>query len=331
MDNPLYGLRRRRFNGALLASTLAAVGAPFAQTQPPLRVLCGYPAGGSVDVVSRKLAEKLGARFARTVIVDNRPGAAGRLAVTELKKEAPDGATMVITPASVLTMYPHVYRQLAYDPFVDLAPVATVAATGFALAIGPLVPTSVATLEDFVRWCRAQPAPVTCGNAGAGSMPHFMALLAAKELGAEWTHVPYRGGLLAMQSAAAGEIAVALATESAARPLQQAGKLRVLATSWADASPFFPQAPTFAKAGLKSLTQREWFGAFVPAKTSPAVVQSLADAVRDALGEPDVRETWEKLSLVVESNTPAQLASALRSEHDFWGPLVRGSGFTPES
>jgi tripartite-type tricarboxylate transporter receptor subunit TctC len=304
-----------------------------AQRPETLRILCGYPPGGSVDVVCRKLAEKLAGRVATQVIVENRIGAAGRLAVDELKRAA-DGSAMLITPASVVTMYPHVYRQLAYDPFADLVPVSTVASTAFALAVGSKVPDSVTTVAELVRWCRAAGlagAPAACGNAGAGSMPHFMAILAAREIGVDLLHVPYRGGLPAMQGAAAGEVALAIGTEGSARALQQAGRLRVLATTGERRSSFFPEAPSFRELGFAGLGQREWYGAFMPARSAASNAAAAAEAIRVVAQEVDLREAWARAGLAVETCTPGQLREAMRAEHDFWGLLVKGSGFTPES
>ncbi len=327
---------RRRALRALsvaLSATLSAPALLRAQRPELLRILCGYPPGGSVDVVCRKLAERLAGRVATQIIVENRTGAAGRLAVDELKRAA-DANAMLITPASVVTMYPHVYRQLAYDPFTDLAPVSTVATTAFALAVGPKVPAGVTSVAELVRWCRAASAsgaPATCGNPGAGSMPHFMAILAGREIGVELSHVPYRGGLLAMQAAAASEVALAIGTEGSARPLQEAGRLRVLATTWEQRSPFFPEAPSFRDLGFPELGQREWYGAFMPARSDPAKVAAAAEAIRAVAQEADLRDAWERAGLAVETCAPSQLRAAMRAEHDFWGTLVKRSGFTPES
>ncbi len=313
---------------ALLLPTLVR-----AQRPDTLRILCGYPAGGPVDLVCRKVADRLVGRLAAHVVVENRPGAAGRLAVEELKRTG-DASSLLITPASVLTMYPHVYRQLGYNPFTDLQPVSMVATTAFALAVGPKVPMSVTTIADLVAWCRSASAagvPPACGNAGAGSMPHFMSILAARDLAVDWSHVAYRGGLAAMQAAAAGEVALAFGTEASARALQRAGRLRVLATTGVRRSPFFPLAPSFRELGFAGLDQREWFGAFMSTGSAAAAVTAASDAIRALAQDPGVLETWEKMGLAVETSTPTQLRDALRVEHDFWAPLIKGSGFTPES
>ncbi len=325
-------MQRRKFIHAFLAAGVVAPAALHAQPRTEtLRILHGYSAGGSVDVVCRKLAEKLTGSYARHALVDSKPGAAGRLAIEELKHAHADGSVLLVAPASAFTLYPHVYRQLSYDVFADVTPVSTVASTGFALAVGPKVPPAIDGFEAFRKWCRADPSVAQCGNAGAGSLPHFLALLLARDTGIGFSHVPYRSGSAAMQAAAAGELAAALATEAAARPLQQAGKLRVLATSWPARSPIFPAAPSFSELGLPALAQREWFGAFMPARAPTDVVQAAADALHAALAQTDVQGTWERTGLGVESSTPAQLQTAIRREYDFWAPVVKASGFTPDS
>jgi len=321
---------RRRAALALLAGGLGV--SSWAQPRAEsVRLLCGYPPGGAADILCRKLAEKLSGRLAPTLVVDNKPGAAGRLAAEELKRAPRDGSTMLLTPASVVTMYPHVYRQLAYDPFADFVPVGAVASTGFALAVGSRVPPGVRSVQEFARWCRDEPAAATCGNAGAGSMPHFLATLMARELRIELTHVPYRNGPLAMQAAAAGEIAAALATEGAARALSAGGRVRVLATTWAERSVQFAQVPTFNELGWPALTRHEWFGMFMPARTPAEIVDHAGSLIRTTLDSADIRETWDKASLVIDTSSAAQLRAAMRQEHDFWGHVVKASGFTPEA
>ncbi|MCC7285966.1 MAG: twin-arginine translocation pathway signal protein, partial [Burkholderiaceae bacterium] len=253
------------------------------------------------------------------------------LAVDEVRRATPDGSVVLLTPASVVTMYPHVYRQLAYDPFADLVPVSPVCTSAFALAVGARVPQSVTTVEGFARWCKPNPAAAQCGNAGAGSMPHLMALLLARELKLDLGHIPYRGGQLAMQAAAAGEVTAALATEAAARALDQSGRLRVLATSGRERSPFFPSVPTFAGQGLAALTVSEWFGVLAPARTPTATVESTARVLHAALQDGQVQETWAQAGLLPASSSPAQLAATMRQEHAFWGSLVKATGFTPET
>ena len=326
---------RRRTLGQLSSFALTLnLGLP-ARAQSRLnaaRILCGYPPGGSVDLTARKLAESITGRYAASVLVDNKPGAAGRLAVEELKRAPADGSTLLLTPASILTMYPHTFRSLSYDVFADLVPVSTIATTGFALAVGPKVPASAgSSFEAFVQWCKSEPGNMQIGNAGAGSMPHFLAMMLARELAVEAVHVPYRGGLATMQAVAGGEVAAAIATESSARALQQIGKLRVLATAWPDKSPVFPTARSFAQLGLAGLTQTEWFGIFAPARTPETTVRALSESIGVSMQSSEVAAIWEKLGLVIDTCTPAELQASVRREYQRWGPIVKSSGFTPEA
>ena len=324
---------RRQLLHASTAAALAAA-APCLRAQghaEVIRILCGYPAGGSVDVVARRLAQGLGKALERPTIVENRPGAAGRLAVQALKGAAADGASLLVTPGSVLTMYPHIYRPLGYDVFTDLAPVAMVASTGFCLAVGPAVPASVQTLADFSAWCKLHPDQANCGNAGAGSFPHFMALLMARETGIALQHIPYRSGSAAMLALAGAQVSSAMATEGAALALEQSCKLRVLATTAGRQSDFFPRAPGFASLGYPLLAQREWFALVAPGGMPAPMQEALAEQARGLLADPGVRETWGGLGLAVTTSTPADIRAALRREHDFWGPIIQASGFTPDA
>jgi tripartite-type tricarboxylate transporter receptor subunit TctC len=325
----MKSLNRRQFNSIIVAAPLGLGASHFVNAQPQskiesLRIYCGYAAGNVIDIMSRKVAEKLTGRYASQVVVENKAGAAGRIAVAELKRAATDGSAMLIAPASAMTLYPHVFTKLNYEAFNDFVPVASVASTAFALAVGPKVPTSITNLVSFIAWCKANPREASCANAGIGSLPHFLALLVARESGLDFTHIPYPG--TAMPAAAAGETAAAVAAEAAARPLVEAGKLRVLATTGRERSALYPSAQTFVELGWNSLVIREWFGAFMPARTPSHITNSAASAVRSALQEPDLRETWAKASWGFESMSPEQIRLAMRQEYEFWGPVVKTSG-----
>lgn len=323
---------RRDFLATIGSTLIFAPHVAWGQSRlPTLRVLCGYPAGGGVDIVSRRIAEKLAGRHAAAAIVENRSGAAGRIAMQELKQGASDGSVMLITPASVVTMYPHVFRNPGYDPFADATPVSTVAQTAFAVAVGSRVPASVVDVDGLIAWARTQRNPAQCANAGAGSMPHFIAMLASRAMAFELQHIPFRSGSNAMQAVATGEVDLAIATESAARPLASAGKLRVLATTGAQRSSFFREARTLKDAGYPTLVYEEWFGAFMPPRTPVDIVESISRTIGDAMRDRDVRETWDSLGLHPHSSTPTQLRESIRSEHAFWGKAVADFNFTPEA
>lgn len=323
-------LSRRR----MLASTAAILSAPLIAAAQPrtatVRLLLGFAPGGVLDGVCRKLAERWTTRTGQPAIVENRQGAAGRLAIAELVRASADGSTLLLTPASTLTMYPYVYQRLDYDPLRDLSPVHGVAATCFALAAGPAVPLSVTGVRELAGWARAQGGPLPCGNSGSGGMQHMLATLLAREARLELTHVPFRGGAPSMQAVAAGDVPIAMVTESSARTLHEAGKLRVLATTGVRRTVFSGVA-TFQEQGWPTLSQREWFGAFAPARTPAGILEQQAGVLESILGEPEVRDALERLGVLVDSVAREQLQVAVRQEHGFWGPVIRQSGFTPQA
>ena len=257
--------------------TAAAAGASLAspaavRAQGPLdtlKIIVGYPPGGSADVVTRQLAERLAPAYARSIIVDNRPGAAGRIAIDALKTSPPDGRTLLLTPASTVTVYADIYRQLSYNPTTDLAPVSLAATFVHGLAVGPMVPAEVKTLAQFGEWSKANPAKASCGNPGEGSFPHFLTLVLAKALGAPIQPVPYRGGVPALADMMAGQLAALMLPDGSFLAYTKDNRIRVLATSGETRSPFYPDVPTFAEQGVKEIVVSEWFGLFAPAATPP--------------------------------------------------------------
>jgi tripartite-type tricarboxylate transporter receptor subunit TctC len=323
---------RREFLAATAAST-AMAGWPLmsrAQSLETARILVGFPPGGTVDAVARRVADKLRGTYAKTVLVENKPGAGGRLAVEELKRSAPDGSTLLVTPAAMITLYPHLYTKLAYG-IDDVTPVSTVAQVAFALGVGPAVPDSVKTVKDFLAWAKANPDQAAYGSPGAGSPPHMEGALLSKESGVELRHVPYRGSAPGIQDLLGGQIASFSSPIGDYLPHLKSGKLRVLATSGPTRSRFAPDVPTYTEQGFKVLEQVEWYGLFLPAKASPELAQRLAAAVRQGMGAPDMAEGLAAFGLEPKVSSPAELAKAVKEENAAWGPIVKKVGFTPEA
>lgn len=317
----------------LAAAAAALPWSARAQVPPALdtaRILTGFPAGGTVDAVARRLADKLRGAHARTVLVENKPGAGGRLAVDELRRAAPDGSTLLITPAAMITLYPHLYPKLSYA-IDDVTPVCAATQVVFGLAVGPAVPEAVKTLKDFVAWCKANPTLANYGSPGAGSPPHYVGALLEKETGVAMNHVPYRGTVPGIQDLLGGQLTSFSGPIGDYLPHLKTGKLRVLATSGPKRSRFLPEVPSFTELGLKALEQVEWYGIFLPAKASPDQVKRLADQIRAAMQAPEMAAGLAQFGLEVAVNTPAELARAIREEHTAWGPVVRRVGFSPES
>lgn len=324
---------RRRLltgTGAALAAGFAAPGRLRAQELfDTLKMLLGYPPGGSSDVVARQLAEKLVGLYARTSLVDNRPGAAGRIAIDTLKGSPPDGRTLLLTPASTVTVYKDIYKNLSYNPFTDLQPVSLASTFVHGLAVGPMVPAEVKTLAQFATWAKANPDKASCGNPGEGSFPHFMTLVMAKAIGAPIQPVPYRGGAAALNDMMANQLAALMLPDGSFLPFVKDGKVRVLATSGEKPSPFFPDVPTFADQGVKELVVTEWYGVFAPTGTPAAVVDRASQAIAKVTAMKDIGEAFAKVGVVPKANTPAEMAALIKSEAETWGPIIRATGFKP--
>jgi tripartite-type tricarboxylate transporter receptor subunit TctC len=325
---------RRHFLSTLSAGSLAfAIPAARAQGLPDTaRIYAGFAPGGTVDVTARRIAENLRDVYAKSVVVENRTGAGGQIALQALKTAAPDGLTFVVTPMSMLGIYPHTYKKLSYDPAVDFLPVSQVVRLDFGLAVGTMVPTSVRTLNDFVAWCKANPKESSFGSPASGSVPHFVGELfgRAAHIG-DFKHVPYRGSQPAIIDLIGGQLASVSGPVGEFLQHLPTGKVRVLATSGAARSKFVPDVPTYAEQGFKDIVHEEWFGMFVPARTSPDVVKRLADAVRQALAATDVVEALARMGLEAKSSTPAELTALLKRDSQRWAPLIKTIGFTADS
>lgn len=326
-------LSRRRFvaAAAVAGASIAAPRRAHSQVVGKLtRMIVGFAPGGSSDVTARLLVEQMRG-YASTIIIDNRPGAGGRIAVETAKAGAPDGSVLLLSPASMIVLYPHLYKPLGYDPVQDLIAVTTVCAFPFVLSVGPLVPRDVRTLADFIQWCKANPKLASYGTSGAGSMLHFAGMMLARAANFDFTHVPYKGASPALQDLLGGQVASTVGVLGIALPHIQAGNLRALAMTGATRSSFLPDVPTLTEAGFSGLEITEWQGLFVPAKTPPAVVHALNRSVRDALDTAEVKAGLIKLFFEAGGTSPEQFADIVKADIARWEPIVKASGFTPEN
>jgi len=326
IERPIM-IQRRGFLGGLLGMGFA--GRAGAQVVPRTsRLLVGFPPGGSIDVVARALAEQLKtSAAAATMIVDNRPGAGGRLALEALKAALPDGATVGLTPGDQLTLFPSIYHRLNYDPLRDFAPIGMVCTFPFAFAIGPLVPTEVVTFSGFVAWCRANPKQANLGSPGEGTRPHLMAVALARAAGVELTHLPYKGGVAALQDLLAGQVAGAVTVLSNALPLVHSGRLRVLLVSAPQRSPLLPGTPTAREAGYAAFEGEEWFGLLAPASSPAGVINTWSMSLRDALSDGGVIATLSKQAFQPAPSTPEELADVIRADLLRWQRLIKEMNF----
>ena len=319
---------RRRFLGVATLGLAFPLGLR-AQGLDNARIIVGFPPGGTTDVMARKVADKLRGPYARVVIVENKPGAGGQLGVTALKDSPADGSAMLLTPSSMLTIYPNTYRSLQYK-LGDVTPVSLAMYTHHVLSVGPAVPESVKSMMDFFAWTRANPDKAAYGSPGAGSMPHLIGVLVAKASGADLRHVAYRGSAPGIQDLLGGQIASFLGPVGDVLTHSRNGKVRVLASSGKERDTFLPAVPTMAEQGVP-MGLREWYAFFMPAKTNADTVQRAAAALAQAVKEPDVVEFGKQFGLEVQSSTPRALADLLKADAAEWSGLAKQTGFTADS
>lgn len=321
---------RRDCLRATLATPLLAPATPWAQSPAVARLLIGAPPGGAGDTFLRRVADKMRGGYAPSVIVENKPGAAGQIALMAAKEAAPDGATMLMTPSTFFSVYPHTYARLPYEAQRDFTPVSLMAHTNFALAVGPLVPESVRSLRDFMDWARANPDQATYGSPAAGAIPHLIVAATAKQFNAPLRHVPYRGSVPGLQDMRGGQIAAMSSPIGAVLPHLVPGGARVLAVTGSDRSPLLPDIRTYREQGMP-LVGREWFGMFLPGGVKPEVATRVAAYLKLALQQPDLIEGAARLGLEVASSTPQDLNAMIRADSDEWRVWVKKIGFTAES
>jgi tripartite-type tricarboxylate transporter receptor subunit TctC len=315
----------------LLSAAVTAAAAPAAPAQTsakPLRLLVPVPAGGQADVAARLIAGPLRDSLGHPVVVDNRPGATGRIAVDAFRSAAPDGTTLLFAPIAVPVLVPLVFRDVNYDPQKDFAPVSQVSKFGFAFAVAANHPAH--TLPEFVAWAKANPARASVGNPGAGSVPHFLGVMLRQATGIELVHVAYKGVGQLETELMSGQVAAGISAVSDLAALHRAGKLRILATAGAKRLPLLPTVPTFREQGYPSLQAEGWHGVYAPAGTPPPVIDRLSAAIVAAVRTPDLREKFAGLGLEPTGTTPEALASIMADDIKRWRPIVKAAGFTAE-
>jgi len=311
---------------ALLSMLALVAPAARADVDKPVRLLVGFAPGGSADIAARVLADRIKEDLHQPVVVENRPGAGGRLVADVVKNAPADGSVLMLTPIVVTVLAPMVFSKLSYDPVADFAPVAQVANFQFALSVNASHPAK--TMKELVAWYRANPTKASYGSPAAGSLPHFFGVMIAKGTGLDLVHVPYNGGGPMMNALVGGDqITAAIDTLVQQIELHRSGRVRILATSGASRSPLLAEVPTFAEAGLAGIEGTAWFGVYAPAKTPDATVRQINAAINRALASAEVRERLTKLGLEPAGGSPADLAARMAQDAARWAPIVKASGF----
>jgi tripartite-type tricarboxylate transporter receptor subunit TctC len=323
-------MNRRQFLATGTAATSLASPALVRAQSGVTRIVVGFAAGAGVDAIARKLADKLQTATHTTFIVDNMAGAAGRMAAANVKHAAPDGRTILITPATSLTVLPHLQKNLGYDPLKDFVPVTSIASILLGWMVGRGAQGQ--TLAEYLQWARRDPKNDTYGSPGAGSISHFLGVMFAKAAKLDMVHVPYKGAAPAQQDLVSGQVpAYAGIIGRAVINEHRAGRIRILATSMPKRSALMPDIPTFVESGYPEVVATEWTGVFLPSQTPSPLVENLNRQVRAALQLPDMAQMLQDGAMEPAGASSADFAAQVRRELAAWEPIVKASGFRPDN
>jgi tripartite-type tricarboxylate transporter receptor subunit TctC len=321
---------RRQFLQAIaVAAALPALShIAWSQAYParPVRILCGFPGGSSQDIVARIIAQWLSERFGAPVIIDNRPGAGGNIAVEAVVNAPPDGYTLLMTgPNNAVNAT--LYDNLKFDFIRDIAPVAGIMSVPLVMEVNLSVPA--ATVPEFIAYARANPGKINMASAGNGTAVHIAGELFRMMTGVDMVHVPYRGTPPAMTDLLGGRVQVIFDNMPGSIGYLRAGKLRPLAVTTATRSKLMPDVPPLADF-VPGYAASAWYGVGAPKGTPAEIINKLNQAINAALADPAMQARLIDLGGTVLPGTPADLASFIAEETDKWGKVVRFAGIKPE-
>jgi tripartite-type tricarboxylate transporter receptor subunit TctC len=311
----------RRFAVLLTALWPCAVLAQGAFPEHPLRLIVPFPPGGSTDIVARLVAAKMGEGFGKTVIVDNKPGAAGNVGTAEAAKAAPDGYTMLFHIATTAVINPLVMKNLTYDPLKDLQPVAMIAKIPNVIIVNKDVPAR--NLRELIALIKANPGKLNYGSSGTGGAMHLSGELFKKQAGLDIQHVPYKGSAPAMQDLMGGTIVFMFDNITGSIGPAKSGQVKLLGVTTDERVGVVPDVPTIAESGLPEFKNSSWFSLFTRAGLPPPVLAKLeAEALR-AINHPDTLAKLKDLGAIPAPMGAAQLDRFWKADFDYWRPVVQ--------
>jgi len=312
-------MQRRHFTAALAAT----VAAPFARAQSwptrPIRVLVGYPPGGFTDITARVVCDKLSQRLGQPVIVENKPGANGIVAVDALSKAAPDGTTFAVVIAAHAANT-SLYKKLPYDP-KDLAAVSLIGLSPLVYATNDKAPFRNA--RELVAYAKANPGKISYGSSGNGSAVHLSTELLKSLTGTRMVHIPYRGSAAALADLMGGQIQLFGDAAQGLIGPGKAGKVRLLGVASEKRLPALPDVPTFVEQGITGYVASTWAGMLAPAGTPPAIVKRVADEIAAIVKMDDVKARFDAMGTVPVGSSPAEFDRFIAAETAKWGKVIR--------
>jgi tripartite-type tricarboxylate transporter receptor subunit TctC len=314
--------------GAILASTCVHVFAQEGYPTKPVRMIAGFPPGGSTDVLCRLIAQKLTASFGRQVIVENRPGAGGSIG-HELAAKAPaDGYTLLLTAKAALVANPYLYKKINYDPINDFAFISVVISAGPVLVVHPSVPAR--SVKELIALARAKPGQLNYGSGGIGTTAHIVGEFIQVLTGIKLVHVPYKGGAVALIDLVAGQTDLQFGDMVPSVPLVRSNKLRALAVTTGERSGALPNIPTMAEVGIKETFPLQWWGVAAPRGTPRAIIDRINAELAKIVKSPDILERFENLGVFAQHTTPERMLEIVKEEGPPMGKLLKAAGITPQ-
>ena len=294
----------------------------------PVRVILPFSPGGSIDVLARLVAERIGAETGKSALVENITGASGHIGIRAVRDAKPDGSVLLISPSSPMILHQHFFgEKLTFDPFADFAPISLATSSDYALAVAKNVPAT--NVKELTAWLKADPRRANYGTPGAGALTHFLGLEFGRLIGVPMEHVPYRGSPPALNDLMAGQIPIAALSTSELAQHHVAGAIRIVGTFTDGPSPFVAGVPTMKEQGI-DLSALGWYAFYAPARTPPEIVARLNRIVVETVRDPSIRVKLLGMGVEPVGSTPEELTRAQQRDKDFWGPIVKASGFKPE-
>lgn len=316
----------------LAAATLLPVAARGQTAWPqarPIRLVIGFPPGGSADFLARSLADPLGQAFGQTIVIDNRPGAGSNIATEHVARSDPDGYTLLLGGNFSHAVNPAMFRRVAFDPIADFTPITQVSDLPTIIAVTPA--SGFRTLAELVAAIRARPGRWNYATPGIGTPSHLAGAMLARVIGQELTHVPFRGGGPSLTAVLAGDVEILIGTPPVVLPHSRAGRLVALSLTTAAPSPVIPDVPGAAAAGMPKLDIGGWYGLFAPGRLPLPIRDRIFTATRAALASTVVRERFAQEGLQAPASaSPEEFAAFLAREIPFWAKVVRDAGATAE-
>ena len=312
----------RRILGIAAMSLAMLSPAVQAQDKPPLKIMVGFPPGGSADILARMLADALREDFG-TIVVENRPGAGGRIALNAVKVAKPDGQTVIVLPSGPMVLFPHVYKKLDYDAVNDFTPVSQIARFQFGVVSGPA--SNVKNVAEMVAKAKMDAGKSSYGTPGAGTLPHFMGVLMEQSAGISLNHVPFQGGAPANNALLGGHIDYKFDVVSETAELHRAGKARIIAVTGGQRDPQVPEVPTLKESGV-NMEATAWFAMYGPAGLKGEALTRLEKAMMKITRSPAMKEKMIKLGYEPIGSSSAELAAAQKVDLARWEKPIKATG-----